>query len=398
MVNNQYEKRGESLAENKYELRNQVPCLKSDYPFLTTVYSSPTKNTAFRLYNAFQKFFAGENDHPKFRSWKKKWFSLYYDEPGKGYKLLDDRTLKIALGADKNNKRMYVYGKLQESLNLRDKDQIKTFRLCKQQGDRFYAIFTVERIPVEKEIDKEKWIAIDPNHKNFFVAVDYQGDTYTFEKLEILKYWDQVIDRIKSKRDLCQRKATLVTENKGKNYYLPSRRWSRLNDALNRAYHCRREQIKSASFSIANFIAREYDHVAIGDYTPSLDTAIYDRMHRSMLNQEIIGKFRKILEWIMIRSGKSCSIVEETNTTKECCICGDLKKKSPDIRSFVCQECKTALDRDINSAVNIAKKDTLLSGSDYEDWDLSQTSYTVRWDYQSSTISFTGCDTEKSVA
>ncbi|MTI67996.1 MAG: hypothetical protein FH753_15545 [Firmicutes bacterium] len=71
---------------------------------------------------------------------------------------------------------------------------------------------------------------------------------------------------------------------------------------------------------ISNEIAKRYDHVSIGDYTPSLDTAKYKKMYRSMLNQEVIGQFRKILEWVMERSGKTSSIVDEKNTTKTCSI------------------------------------------------------------------------------
>ena len=48
--------------------------------------------------------------------------------------------------------------------------------------------------------------------------------------------------------------------------------------------------------------------------------------------------------------------VNEKNTTKECCICGDKEKKDPKIREFTCKNCGTKVKRDINSAVNIGKK------------------------------------------
>ncbi|WP_200804917.1 RNA-guided endonuclease InsQ/TnpB family protein [Anaerosalibacter sp. Marseille-P3206] len=376
-------------------LRNQVPILKQEFIFLYSVHSSPLKNTAIRLKETYKKFFNNETGYPKFKSWKKHWFSLYYDEPNKGFKLIENKNLQISLGINKENKRIKVIGKLKENLNLRNTDKIKNFRLCKQQGNKFYAIFCIERKDIDKK-ETNKWIAIDQNHKNFFVAIDNTGVSYEFEKLPQTKYWDKVIDEIKSKRDLCSRKSKLIETETGRSYYLPSKRWTKLNKALDNAYHKRREQIKSSCYSIANWIAKNYDYVAIRDYTPSLNTATYDNMHRSMLNQEIIGEFRNILKWVMERSGKHYSKVDEKDTTKNCCICGNKEKKDPQIREFTCQKCKTKLSRDINSSVNIAKKDKLLSGSDYVDWDLYNSTYTAKWNFKKSKILFTGHTLEKS--
>lgn len=226
-------------------LRNQVPILKQEFVFLNSVHSSPLKNTAIRLKESYKKFFNNETEYPKFKSWKKHWFSLYYDEPNKGFKLIETET--------------------------------------------------------------------------------------------------------------------------GKSYYLPSKRWTKLNNALDNAYHKRREQIKSSCYSIVNWIAKNYDYVAIGDYTPSLNTATQDNMHRSMLNQEIIGEFRNILKWVMERSGKHYSKVDEKDTIKTCCICG-----------------------------NKEKKDKLLSGSDYVDWNLYNSTYTAKWNFKKSKILFTDHTLEKS--
>ena len=79
-------------------------------------------------------------------------------------------------------------------------------------------------------------------------------------------------------------------------------------------------------------------------------------MKRSMLNQEKIGEFRIILEWVANKLQKHYLLANEHNTTKECCVCGHMEKKEPNIRSFVCVSCRTEILRDNNSAVNIGKK------------------------------------------
>jgi len=228
-------------------LRDLVPKLKKDNEFLKSVHSSHLKNTAFRLKDAYHRFFDKKGSFPHYRSWKDRWFSLLYDEPNKGFKLLEGKNLSISLGIDKTKKRLTVLGELKEKLPLREDEKIKTFRLCKQQGNRFYAIFCIERPDAQRK-DVKNWIAIDPNHKNLLMAVDNKGITYEFEKLSQIRYWDKIIDEIKSKRDLCLKKAKKVDIENGSTYYIPSRRWQRLNKALDNAYNCRREQIKSACF------------------------------------------------------------------------------------------------------------------------------------------------------
>lgn len=60
---------------------------------------------------------------------------------------------------------------------------------------------------------------------------------------------------------------------------------------------------------------------------PSIDNSFQKNMHRGMLNQTIISKFRNILEYVCYKRGKEFKIVDETNTTKECFYCEHLEHK-----------------------------------------------------------------------
>lgn len=121
----------------------------------------------------------------------------------------------------------------------------------------------------------------------------------------------------------------------GNSYTIHSPRWNKLNSAVNRAYNKRREQIKTALYSIAHALYDRYDLVIIGDYTPNNKHAPYKNMKRSMLNQEQIGKFRTILKWVATKRGKYFLISDEFNTTKECCVCGYMRKREPQIRKLL---------------------------------------------------------------
>ncbi|WP_156520793.1 RNA-guided endonuclease TnpB family protein [Oceanobacillus sp. Castelsardo] len=399
-------------------LRNYGVSLKKEYPFLNSVFSSVLKEPSARLKRAYEGFFKSGRGYPKFRSWKKKWFSLVFDEPNKGWGLQNDgNSLLISLGnipdmpVKKGRRNPAVIGKLKEPLQLIEGELLKTLTICKQQGV-FYAVFSIEKCSVEElehkqkmsdyrkicnkikkenktldenmqiplptkpvlkekkvEIPEEvKWISLDPNHKNFFVGVDDIGDSIEFDKLQEIKYWDKKIDKLKSFRDRCQKKYRKRETKHGNKYVVHSPRWNRFNRALDKAYHCRREQIKTALFTIAHELYRHYDLVIIGDYTPTNGTARFKNTKRSMLNQEKIGEFRLVLKWVASKLRKYYIKANEHHTTKECCVCGHLKKKEPNIRIFKCVSCGTRLMRDNNSSVNIAKKvNFLLDIQKYKD-------------------------------
>ncbi|WP_369334624.1 zinc ribbon domain-containing protein [Methanohalobium sp.] len=61
------------------------------------------------------------------------------------------------------------------------------------------------------------------------------------------------------------------------------------------------------------------------------------------------------------------------------------RKKGPDVRIFTCKKCGQTLSRDINSAVNIAKKEIPLSGTDYKG-NLKEPLYIAYWRYNNSKI------------
>ena len=113
------------ILYTKRGLRDRLPSLKKEHPFLKTVHSSPLKNAALRASNAIQAHQKGkkgkrrkESGWPKFRSWQSNWFSLLYDEPNKGFKVIGD-TLKLSLGTDLNKKRLFLTLQLKEAHRLK---------------------------------------------------------------------------------------------------------------------------------------------------------------------------------------------------------------------------------------------------------------------------------------
>jgi len=366
-VQNQDAEVAKTLYGNR-GLRNLVPALKETHLFLKSVHSSPLKNTALQLTRAiqdYQKSRKGKRQGkptgwPSFRSHKVKPFSLLYDEPGKGFKL-EGRTLRLSLGQTSEGRRIYVTGTVEKPLSSFDDAEIKQLRI-KREHDRYFAVFSVVRKfrPESRQgasAQAPQVIALDPNHKNLAYGVDSSGQAIEIVNFRGTKYFDREIDRVKSKRDLCQRKSIPVTEDGKFIYFKPSRRYQRLQKTHRRLLQKRRDQTKLMLQTIANFLCKHYSVIAIGDYTPR-GGGISKSMRRGMNNQSLIGRFKLVLKWVAARSGRIYIEWPEHGSTRTCSECGYKLATglTPDIRRWDCPACGTHHLRDENAAINGLKQ------------------------------------------
>lgn len=135
-------------------------------------------------------------------------------------------------------------------------------------------------------------------------------------------------------------------------------------NTLNELYRLRRDRTKTYLYSIANSLFRDYDLVSIGDYTPR-GGGISRKMRRSMNNLSVIGRFKEVLHWVSLRSGKHYSVWNEYNTTKTCSSCKKPldQSLSPKIRRWRCPSCGQDHIRDENAAINGLQKTFEMRGS-----------------------------------
>jgi putative transposase len=347
---------------SEHGLRDLLPSLKAQYPFLKTVYSSVLKNAALRLSKAIRDYQDGKHGRranqvnwPKFRAWKRAWFSLQYDEPWKGY-ALSGRTLTLSLGQDASGKQLSVKVALAEALpHWVNHEHIRQCRIVKE-GHLYSVVFSVERLlPNGKPLSPDKIVALDPNHKNFAYGVGTDGRASEIHNPYFLKALDKRIDRLKSKRDKCKKKSKLITRPDGSTCWLASRRWLMLNARLQEVYRIRREQTKQFLYTVANRLYHDYDAVGIGDYVPR-GGGITRKMRRAMNTQSLNRRFKHVLAWVALRSGKAYLEWEEGGSTRTCHDCGFVVEEGipVEIREWDCPnaDCLRHHIRDENAARN----------------------------------------------
>jgi putative transposase len=343
-------------------LRNLVPGIKNEHPYLKSVYAAPLKNTALRLTDCIKVY---QDSHkgkragmptgwPRFRSWKAGWFSLFYDEPNKGYSV-EGNVLSLSLGLGIDRKRHALKIPIINAHMLIGK-KIRTLRITKED-DTFSAVFTIIRmVPDTKPI--KKIIALDPNHKNLAYGVDNEGIAIEIQAPHWLKIYDKRLDGIKSKLDRCKKKSRLitVTDEKGvliKQRWEASRRFKKLSKTYKKALAKRRDQTKSFCYRSAHILFKRYDLVAIGDYAPH-GNGITTPMRRAMNNRSLIGRFKEIASWVAIKSGKAYQEFPEKGTTRTCNACGFVMEGGihPSVRKWACPGCNINHLRDENAACN----------------------------------------------
>jgi putative transposase len=345
----------------KRGLRNLLPKIKEEHPFLKVVHSSPLKNTALRLSEAIQvhqKSKKGKRQGkkmgwPKFRVWKRGWFSLFYDEPEKGFKV-EGNTLTLSLGRGEDCKGRAVTVGLPEARLLRD-ETIRNLRIVSELGN-YYAIFTIQKqLPARKPLSKI--LALDPNHKNLGYGVDTEGVAIEIAAPKWLKIYDKRLDELKSKRDKCNRKSKKITLTNKKERFLPSKRWKKYDDALKKALYKRREQTKTFMYTSAHRLFQDYDCIGIGDYTPKGEGSS-PAMRRAMNNRSLIGRWKETVSWVALKSGKTFIEFDEKGTTRTCSHCLHIEQEgiAVALRQWGCRNCQTVHIRDENAAINGLRK------------------------------------------
>jgi putative transposase len=193
--------------------------------------------------------------------------------------------------------------------------------------------------------------------------VDTDGKAIEINSADWLKTYDKRLDELKSKRDRCNKKSKKapVIDDKGaptgKEFFLPSKRWTKYDRAIKRALHKRREQTKTFMFTIAHHLFRDYDCIGIGNYTPK-GGGVSTTMRRAMNNRSLIGRWKNTLSWVARKSGKSFLEFDEKGTTRTCHHCQRVEAQGIDVtlRRWQCPQCLAMHIRDENAAINGLRK------------------------------------------
>lgn len=371
-----------ALLYSQYGLRNLLTALKLDHPFLRECWTYSLQCVAMRLTRTIKERRARQDPRaswPTYHRWSSRWASLEYHILTGGF-ALDGRALTLTFGkADGGTgpqQRVTVH--LAQSLpryarpatiHPGDKETTRThpirgLRIIREHGV-YYVVWTVRRALISRkeghraqDRDRARVIALDPHHYSLAVGVDTEGRATRYPYPPGIRVIDRGIDRLKARRDQCQRHEHM--SEGGTRYYTPSRRRAHFEALIQREQRRREGRITTYLYEIANSLCRDYDVIAIGNYAPSSlagDASDVAALNRWTHAESLVGRLRQTVAWVARRSGRRCIILDEAGTTRTCHECGYvwLDGIPTKLRYWVCPGCGQRQARNINNARNLLR-------------------------------------------
>ena len=324
--NRHYEETKTSLS--RFDQQKILVQDKKNIEYLKSIHSQVLQDVLFRVEKAYANFFRRVKEKkdkagfPRFKN-QGRYDSITYSQSG--FKIDKDGKLKLS-------KIGHIKIKLHRQIN----GIIKTCNINKEI-DKWYACFTVEYVPGVKSIP-DKQIGIDVGIKSF--ATLSNG-----EVIDNPKYL------IKSEKLLIKRQKQLSNKKKGSN----NRTKSRLTVA--KLHKHISNQRKDFQHKVSRNIIDNYGYIAVEDL--QIKNMVKNHKLSKSISDASWGQFISFLNYKAEEAGCYLEKVNPRNTSKTCSVCGYIYKDMDlSIREWICPQCHTEHDRDVNASINICNKNT----------------------------------------
>ena len=295
-----------------FDMIRNLPNLYSKYPFLKEVDSCSLRCSLFDLEDAFKRFIKHQNNYPKFKgkySSKRSYRTNYITST---YKERKYENIKVDL-----KRKVITLPKLKE-VKIRGYRNLESLpgriinaTISEYSSGKYYVSVLVEVNHIEPKIIPKRIVGIDLGIKDVVITSDG-------EKIKNEKIIEKYEKRIKRKqRELARR------EKGSSNYYKTKKKLAILFQKLKNAKV--KEMIEEKKFS-------------------------------KSLTDVRLSEICRILEYKAKYYGKRYIQIDSYYpSSQECSRCGYKNEKVKDllVRDWVCPECGSYHDRDINASQNI---------------------------------------------
>jgi putative transposase len=319
-----YQQTEESISQ--FDLNKQIKTLKCDFPWLKEVNSQSLQGMTKNLETAFTKFFREKTGFPNFKSKK---------NPIQSFPIPQHYTVDFEKGIVKLPK----IGEVKAVLHKYFDGTLRTATISRSPTGKYYISILVDDgqdIPTKQEFSKLNTVGIDVGIKDFAVLS-------TGEKVENPKYLKNSLKRMKSLQKRVSRKL------KGsKNRDKARQNLSKIHETISNQRNNFQHQLSFRLVSENQAIAVETLNVKGMVKNHCLAQSISDAGWSSF-----VSKLEYKAEWC----GKTILRIGRFEpSSKLCNVCGYHNSNlTLDVREWICPDCKTRHDRDINAAINIKK-------------------------------------------
>ena len=325
------EKKSLSVQDSISDLKN----LYIEYPFLKEVDSMSLRCALFDLDNSYQKFFKEKKGYPKYKSrYEKNSYRTNYIKntyKGKIYENIKLDLINKTITLPKL-KEVSIRG-YRNTKNI--EGRIINATVSREKNGKYYVSVLYEQNLKEQEFIPNNIVGIDVGIKDLVITSD--GDKYNNDKV-ILKYEK----RIKRKqKELSRRVKESNNYNKTKKQLAIL--YSKLANARIYRIHKITKEITDNNDIIVTESLKINNMLKNHKISKSLQDASLSELIRQLI-YKAKWKFKKLYQInTYYPSSQICSRCDYKNEIT----------KNLDVREYICPNCQTVLDRDINGAQNI---------------------------------------------
>lgn len=319
-----YETTGKSIS--RFTLNNELVNLKNEYPWLKEVNSQSLQGSTLNLENAFTRFFREKKGFPNPKSKK---------NPVQSFSVPQNHKVFF----ETNHVRIPKVGMVKAKLHRCFEGKMKTATVSRNSTGKYFISILVDdgkELPEREKFDMNTTVGIDLGIKTF--AVCSNGNS-----IENPKYLKNSLDRLK----ILQRR--MSRKQKGSNN--------------RRKLQCKIAKLHEKISNQRNDFQHKHSFTLISENQAiALETLnISGMLKNHKLAQHIAdaswSSFVTKLEYKAEWYGKTILRIGQFEpSTKICNVCGyyngDITLKD---REWICPDCGTQHDRDINAAINIKK-------------------------------------------
>jgi putative transposase len=279
------------------------------------------QNVNARISLAFSGFFRrlkqGQTPgYPRFKS-KDRYDSFCY--PQSGFEIIAGDKVKLSkIGVLKLKLHRPIQGKIKAAT-------------IKKEGQKWFVIFSVEKeIQIPKR-EVEKVVGFDLGVRNFLVLSDGEvvdNPKYLGKKLQTLK---KVQSKYSKKKTRNTRRTLVSLHEKIKN------------------------QRKDFLHKLSLDLVRKYDRIFVEDLNIQKmleKNPSWTGLHRNILDCGW-ANFLEMLQYKAEEAGVGVRKVNPKDTSQRCSDCGEIVRKTLEVRTHSCPNCGLVLDRDLNASRNI---------------------------------------------
>ncbi len=322
-----YEQYGKGIS--KRAVQDQFVALKKtpEFAWLNTIYSQSILSALEHVHVAYQNFFRGNAQYPRYKSRKNSWQS--YQMPQNVKVDFDNECIQLP-------KIGWIKAKLHRTFD----GEIKTCTLKRNPAGQYtlsVLVETPDTLPVPPPIQADKTIGIDLGLKHFMIQDN--GD-----KTDNPRFLNQALPRLRIEQKKLSR-----CQKGSQNYQIQKNRVARQHLKVS----CHRNNFLHQTSS---WLVRDNQAVTLAFEDLHVKGMIRNRKLSRHISDVSWGRFLTFVKYKAQWSGKNTIYCDRFAPSSKQCECGHINHDlTLDDRIWTCPVCHQTWDRDVLAANNIKR-------------------------------------------